>query len=57
MVGLSRDLREAMAKELQSKEPVNRIREISYDADHEKVIESLANTDVVIIGSEEASLK
>lgn len=55
MVGLSRDFREAMAKELQSKESVNCIREVSYDADHEKVIASLANTDVVIIGSEGAS--
>jgi hypothetical protein len=55
MIGLSRGLREAMAKELRSKESVNCIREVSYDADHKKVIESLVNTDVVIIGSEGAS--
>ncbi len=53
MAGLSKDFGEAMTKELQSKESVNFLQELSIHEDEGKIVESLAITDVLIIGYED----
>jgi hypothetical protein len=61
MAGLSGAFGKAMKRELESKESVNCIQELPIHGDEEKMVETLSNTDIMIIspgdGSCESTLK
>lgn len=57
IIGLSRVFSQAMKEELESNESVTCIQELSIHENDEKMVETLASTDVLIIGGEEESCK